>query len=115
MRLWYIILAIFFINVRAHVLRKEGLRQTRAAIEKAVPHSQSACSKERRTETPNNRARMKFIAVRAHVLEKEGLRTPLLVFLSLEQAVRAHVLRKEGLRPLGLGCGTCCIIVRRMF
>ena len=39
-----------------------------------MPCSQSACSKERRTETPVGLSSVKLCTVRAHVLRKEGLR-----------------------------------------
>ena len=69
-----------FLSVRAHVLRKEGLRPYRLY-----------------------NLRPFFASVRAHVLRKEGLRPVCFVSRTADKVgVRAHVLRKEGLRLLGL-------------
>ena len=61
--------------VRAHVLRKEGLRRCAPVLGARKLLSQSACSKERRTETAAFfTPAIDLVFVRAYVLSKDGLR-----------------------------------------
>ena len=119
-------------TVRAHVLRKEGLRQI-GRQDTIHCSSQSACSKERRTETPKTYVLM-FISLTCQSACSKERRTETLRLVKVIELtyssqsacskerrtetllqprspqsfrVRAHVLRKEGLRLLGQ-----CIITR---